>query len=227
MTAAAFGGGVPSAEDEPDAVARGWVERPDGTRNGALFFLANESLGVGRTDVAEPPEWYDLRSVKGLDALGDPHDGALEVELAMDDGRAVHASWPEAFCDQVVSTLLATTSSPSPVPAAGPAPRPAPTAAPASPVDPTPPADAPVPAPGSAAGSLVRRGTSTPSTPGSAGAPGSTVPTRPPGSSAAADADRRSAVQSGSCGSGGRTCACSGSHRSPPACACDCTSSAG
>ena len=134
MTAAEFGGGAPSTEEEPDAVARGWVERPAGVRDGALFVLARESLGVGRTDVAEPPEWFDLVHVSGLDALGDPVDGVLEVEMAMTDGRVVHAWWPEPFCDRVVGTLQETLAAPSaptppPVPPApplfGPAPAPA------------------------------------------------------------------------------------------------------
>lgn len=169
--AADFGGGVPSAEDKPDAVGRGWVEQPNGSRETALFVLSGNSLGIDRTDVAVAPEWHDLRAVKGLDALGEPVDGAVEIEMVTEAGRAVHARWPASFCDRVVENLMATIdqadpASPAPSPPSSPPPRvaspadPAPAMAPirpppvVSPADPGPsapmapaPAEAPPPAP--------------------------------------------------------------------------------
>ena len=134
MMPAQFGQEAGPTDEEPDAVARGWVARPDGSRQPTLFVLARDSLGVSRTEVAEvaePPEWVDLRLVRGLDALGDPVDGALEVEMAFDDGRVLHASWPEPFCDRIVNTLLSFTAG---------------TGAPTEPPAPPPVAAAPIPA---------------------------------------------------------------------------------
>jgi hypothetical protein len=190
VSAAEFGGGAPSTEEEPDAVARGWAERA-GVRDGALFVLARESLGVGRTDVAEPPEWFDLRGVTGLDALGDPVDGVLEVEMSMGDGRVVHAWWPETFCDRVVSTLQATLAAPSapppaPAPAApplfgpapaAPAPAPAPVAAPAAP---TPAPAAPAPPPARPSPPRTPAAPSSPPAPAAAPAPAPAAVTAPP-----------------------------------------------
>jgi hypothetical protein len=200
VTAGQFGQDPRPTEEEPDAVARGWVQEADGSRPPRLFVLAKDSLGIGRTETAEPPEWLDLRAVNGLDAIGEPVEGTLEVELSFDDGRSVHAAWPEPFCDRVVATLVSYTQpgAPAPAPAApapaaaapAPGPRaaapppgpdltvPAITAAAASPFAPE--ASAPVaPEP---PGLDLRPDPDAPGAPGSApaAAPQSAVPTPPP-----------------------------------------------
>ncbi len=120
MSSGAIGPGQPPSEEEPDAVARGSVQYAGGPRESALFVLAGGSLGVGRTDHPDPPIWIELQSVKGLDALGDTVDGVLEVEMALDDGRVFQASWPEAFCDRVVETLVGQADGGAPAPPAAP-----------------------------------------------------------------------------------------------------------
>lgn len=134
MSSGAIGPGQGPSEEEPDAVARGSVQYTGGPRESALFVLAGESLGVGRTEHPDPPVWIELQAVKGLDALGDTVDGVLEVEMTLDDGRVLQASWPEAFCDRVVETLvgLAGGGTPTPPPAPAPAPAPGPAPGPAS-----------------------------------------------------------------------------------------------
>ena len=58
-------------DDEPDAVARGWVRMGDEAQRNVLFVLAGSSLGVGSIGNSDPPTWIDLSSVTNLDAIGD------------------------------------------------------------------------------------------------------------------------------------------------------------
>jgi hypothetical protein len=93
------------SEVEPDAVGRGWVTPPGGARVEALFVLAGASLGIGRTERVVAPVWLALSDLVNLDAIGDPVDGLLEVEISMADGTVIGAGWPEPFCDAVVAAL--------------------------------------------------------------------------------------------------------------------------
>lgn len=145
MSAAGQGDDAGSSQVEPDAVGRGWVERSGASREQALFMLAGSSLGVGDLLGGTLPEWFDLRQTANLDAVGDPVGGMQPVEMSMTDGRIVRAGWPEAFCDHVVTALLATlpgasTAEPAPAPA------PAPAVAPPSPAQAVPSSPAPAPA---------------------------------------------------------------------------------
>jgi hypothetical protein len=92
-------------EPEPDAVAKGWVVPPGGTRVDAIFVLAGTSLGIGRVERATTPVWLNLDDLVNLDALGDPVDGLTAVEILMEDQRVIGAGWPDHFCDAVVEVL--------------------------------------------------------------------------------------------------------------------------
>ena len=94
-------------EPEPDAVARGWVVPPGGSRVEAIFVLAGTSLGIGRVERAASPVWLNLDDLVNLDAIGDPIDGLTEIEITMDDRRVIGAGWPAQFCDAVVDQLRA------------------------------------------------------------------------------------------------------------------------
>ena len=96
-------------EPEPDAVARGWVIPPGGSRVDAIFVLAGTSLGIGRVERATSPVWLNLDDLVNLDAIGDPVDGIAHVEILMDDDRIIGAGWPEDFCAAVVDVLMVTT----------------------------------------------------------------------------------------------------------------------
>ena len=93
-------------EPEPDAVAKGWVVPPGGSRVEAIFVLAGTSLGIGRVERATSPVWLNLDDLVNLDAVGDPVDGLTEVEILMDDHRIIGAGWPDHFCDAVVQVLV-------------------------------------------------------------------------------------------------------------------------
>ena len=92
-------------EPKPDALTQGWVRPPGGERTEALFVLAGSSMGIGRTERVTSPVWLDLNHLAHLDALGDPVDGLVEVEITMDDDSVIGAGWSEEFCDAVVLTL--------------------------------------------------------------------------------------------------------------------------
>ena len=94
-------------DDEPDAVARGWVRMGDEAQRNVLYVLAGSSLGVGSLGNSDPPTWIDLSSVTNLDAIGDAQDGVLEVEMCFEDRSPVSAGWPLAFVDAVVVALEA------------------------------------------------------------------------------------------------------------------------
>jgi hypothetical protein len=110
------GHGAVPGEPEPDAVAKGWVVPPGGSRVDAIFVLAGTSLGIGRVERANAPVWLDLDDLVNLDALGDPVDGLTEVEILMDDHRVIGAGWPEHFCAAVVDVLRATAGRPGATP---------------------------------------------------------------------------------------------------------------
>ncbi len=92
-------------EPEPDAVARGWVVPPGGSRVDAIFVLAGTSLGIGRVERATSPVWLNLDDLVNLDAIGEPVDGLNEVEILMEDQRVIGAGWPDDFCAAVVDLL--------------------------------------------------------------------------------------------------------------------------
>ncbi len=92
-------------EPKPDALTQGWVRPPGGERTEALFVLAGSSMGIGRTERVTSPVWLDLNQLVHLDAIGDPVDGLVEVEITMDDDSVIGAGWSEEFCDAVVLTL--------------------------------------------------------------------------------------------------------------------------
>jgi hypothetical protein len=134
------GHGAVPGEPEPDAVAKGWVVPPGGSRVDAIFVLAGTSLGIGRVERANAPVWLDLDDLVNLDAIGEPVDGLTEVEILMDDHRVIGAGWPEHFCAAVVDVLTATAGRPTATPgspAAAAAPSSAAASAP-SPFEPTP-----------------------------------------------------------------------------------------
>ncbi len=119
------------SEPEPDAVARGWVVPPGGSRVEALFVLAGTSLGIGRVERAASPVWLNLDDLVNLDAIGDPVDGLTEVEITMEDRRVIGAGWPAQFCDAVVEQLLVSSGAPTATPGSPAAtPHPTPPAAP-------------------------------------------------------------------------------------------------
>lgn len=103
-------------EPEPDAVARGWVVPPGGSRVDAIFVLAGTSLGIGRVERATTPVWLNLDDLVNLDAIGDPVDGLTEVEITMEDQRIIGAGWTDDFCDAVVEVLRASTGRPTATP---------------------------------------------------------------------------------------------------------------
>ena len=92
-------------EPKPDALSQGWVRPPGGERTQALFVLAGSSMGIGRTERVTSPVWLDLNQLVHLDAIGDPVDGSVEVEITMEDDSVIGACWSEEFCDAVVLTL--------------------------------------------------------------------------------------------------------------------------
>ncbi len=92
-------------EPKPDALTQGWVRPPGGERTEALFVLAGSSMGIGRTERVTSPVWLDLNQLVHLDAIGDPVDGLVEIEITMDDDSVIGAGWSEEFCDAVVLTL--------------------------------------------------------------------------------------------------------------------------
>jgi hypothetical protein len=70
-----------------------------------LFVLAGSSLGATLIEGEGAPQWFDLRRVVALDALGDPEGPKIRVEVVFDDGERFEALWPEPFCDKVVARL--------------------------------------------------------------------------------------------------------------------------
>ncbi len=76
---------------------------PDGTPT--LFVLAGNSLGTTPVGVEGAPQWFDLRRLVNLDAVGDPVGARLPVEASFDGGSTLIAMWPEPFVDQVVGRL--------------------------------------------------------------------------------------------------------------------------
>lgn len=118
--------------DESDAAARGWVEGRDGSRDPALFVLAGTGLGVSDLRTGTLPEWFDLRDVASLDAVGDPTDGLQPVEFVLADGRTVRAGWTEDFSSRVVDALVATIADSDGAPVEPVVPAPAGPAAPAA-----------------------------------------------------------------------------------------------
>ncbi len=111
MSAAGDGPGqqVVPDEPEPDAVARGWVVPPGGSRVDAIFVLAGTSLGIGRVERTTSPVWLNLDDLVNLDAIGEPIDGLTEVEILMEDERVIGAGWPDEFCAAVVDILRSST----------------------------------------------------------------------------------------------------------------------
>jgi len=107
-------GGTEPPDEEPDAVGRGWAMR-DGARRDVLFVLAGPLLGMGTIEHSEPPAWVDLTTVNNLDAVGDPVDGILEVEVFFDGDDPMSAGWPLDFVDAVVEALRTHTADPAPV----------------------------------------------------------------------------------------------------------------
>ena len=107
---------ISSDEPEPDAISRGWVVPPGGTRVDAIFVLAGTALGIGRVERVTPPVWLNLDDLVNLDAIGDPVDGLLEVEITMEDQRAIGAGWTEDFCGAVVEALRSTAGRPTATP---------------------------------------------------------------------------------------------------------------
>jgi hypothetical protein len=88
----------------PDAVGRG-VLGLTGEGEPTLFVLAGTSLGTTPVGTEGTPQWYDLRRLVNLDAVGDPVGARMPVEASFDGGPVLQALWPEPFCDQVVARL--------------------------------------------------------------------------------------------------------------------------
>lgn len=110
MSAAATGDGTP-AQVDVDAHGRGWIEQAGADREPVLFALSGPSLVVGRLSDGTS-DWYDLRQVTNVDALGDPVAGVQAIELEEGD-RRLRAGWPVDFCDSVIAALQATLGMPS------------------------------------------------------------------------------------------------------------------
>jgi hypothetical protein len=90
--------------DTPDAVGRGSMGA-GGDGSSTLFVLAGSSLGATLIEGEGAPQWFDLRQVVALDALGDPEGPKIRVEVAFESGERFEALWPEPFCDKVVARL--------------------------------------------------------------------------------------------------------------------------
>lgn len=104
--------GTSSSSGEHEAVGNGWVSLEAGERDDAVFMISGARLGIGPAGADSIPVWLDLDSIKNLDAIGDPIDGIVEIEIRMTDGNVTRAGWPESFCDVVVAALRATVESP-------------------------------------------------------------------------------------------------------------------
>lgn len=103
-------GGAAVGTDAADheAVGNGWVVLPGSVRDDAVFMISGSRLGIGPAGADSVPVWFDLTNIKNLDAIGDPIDGVVEVELRTLDGDLIGAGWPQDFCDVVVRALRAT-----------------------------------------------------------------------------------------------------------------------
>ena len=88
----------------PDAVGRG-VLGLDNDGPPTLFVLDGSSLGSTPVGTDGAPQWYDLRRLVNLDAIGEPVGARQPVEASFDGGPTVSALWPQPFCDQVVARL--------------------------------------------------------------------------------------------------------------------------
>ena len=108
MTGESVGGDDPSIQYRVDTTDLGWVQTPDGSKDPAMFILASDYIAMTSVDADRIPDWFPLSSVTGLDALDAPIDGIQTIELMMRDGRRMVAGWHEAFCGQVVDSLVAT-----------------------------------------------------------------------------------------------------------------------
>jgi hypothetical protein len=76
-----------------------------GDDSSTLFVLAGSSLGATLIEGEGTPQWFDLRKVVALDAIGDPAGSKIRIEVAFDSGERFEAMWPEPFCDKVVLRL--------------------------------------------------------------------------------------------------------------------------
>lgn len=106
--------GTRDGSGDHEAVGNGWVTLPDSARDDAVFMISGSRLGIGPASADSVPVWFDLSAIKNLDAIGDPVDGVIEVEIRTVDGVTIGAGWPENFCDVVVRSLKATMDEPPP-----------------------------------------------------------------------------------------------------------------
>lgn len=90
--------------DTPDAVGRGTIGS-DSDAPSTLFVLAGSSLGATLIEGEGTPQWFDLREVVALDAIGEAEGSKVRVEMTFDNGGRIEALWPEPFCDKVVLRL--------------------------------------------------------------------------------------------------------------------------
>lgn len=158
--------GVADDGPEPDAIARGWVVPPGGSRVDAIFVLSGTSLGIGRIERVTPPVWLNLDELVQLDAIGDPVDGLTEVEIVMEDRRAIGAGWTDDFCDAVVRALQTGSGRPETPPGPPSEPTPAPESFSASASGAFSPAS-----PGNSSGSVSGTAPDSPAAPAPAAAP--------------------------------------------------------
>ncbi len=88
----------------PDAVGRGVLGHSD-TEPLTLFVLSGASLGATAVEGSGEPQWFDLRTVENVDALGAPVDERQRVEMRLEGDRTVVALLPEPFLDKLVERL--------------------------------------------------------------------------------------------------------------------------
>lgn len=105
--------GVRTGTADHEAVGNGWVALPGADRDDAVFMISGSRLGIGPAGDDSVPVWFDLANIKNLDAIGDPVDGVIEVEIRSLDGSSINAGWPQDFCDVVVRALRATMEAPA------------------------------------------------------------------------------------------------------------------
>ncbi|MFZ4668763.1 MAG: hypothetical protein ACOYML_05655, partial [Microthrixaceae bacterium] len=105
---------------DPDATAIGFLTLPGAPRERALFVVAGNLFGAGRSETGGDPIWLKLHEIVNVDEVGVPGPDGPAVEISVNDGSSLLAEFSQTFCDTFIDALLAdAANSDSSAPAGG------------------------------------------------------------------------------------------------------------